>query len=328
MLSNVWSVMLLAYVPGASADLQVVVDKLDRPCGVAVQPETGHVFVSESGTGRVLRVVEGRVEPAIVGLGVAAPDELPRLNVSPSGLAFVNRDTLAVGTGDRAAAEDELLFFSLPTAGSPAVESRTALARYLTTANDADQVGGNYWGAVGTTRALFATCHESGTQGWLVRVALQGGQPLGFDRFLALSPLASASRPAAITISPRGELVVGLMGEAERERDARVVFLSINSRRLLLNLPAGLHDITGLTYGSDGQLYATDLAWHKPADGGLFQLVSVLMNGKQSIEPRRVAALMRPTAVATTHEGVLYVTTLGDTDAAGSTGTLWKVTRR
>ena len=35
-------------------EVKTVVERLNNPCGIAIQPETGHVFVSDSGALRVL----------------------------------------------------------------------------------------------------------------------------------------------------------------------------------------------------------------------------------------------------------------------------------
>ena len=73
---------------------------LDNPCGVAVQPGTGHVFVSDSGAGRVIRVDPdrpGAVVRAVVGFPVAEAGGKPQRQVGPLGLAFLDRRTLVVG---------------------------------------------------------------------------------------------------------------------------------------------------------------------------------------------------------------------------------------
>ena len=37
-----------------AADPEAIVKGLNNPCGVAIQPETGAIFVSESGAGRIV----------------------------------------------------------------------------------------------------------------------------------------------------------------------------------------------------------------------------------------------------------------------------------
>ncbi|MDB4468390.1 hypothetical protein N9093_00880, partial [bacterium] len=48
-------------------EVKTVVERLNNPCGVAIQPTTGHVFVSDSGALRVIRIVDGKAEPVITG---------------------------------------------------------------------------------------------------------------------------------------------------------------------------------------------------------------------------------------------------------------------
>ena len=39
-------------------EVATIAEGLNVPCGVAIQPETGHVFVADSGAGRVIRIVD------------------------------------------------------------------------------------------------------------------------------------------------------------------------------------------------------------------------------------------------------------------------------
>ncbi|MEQ1904867.1 MAG: hypothetical protein ABL888_11835, partial [Pirellulaceae bacterium] len=45
----------------SSIETQVIVDNLLAPCGIAIQPETGVVFVADSGNGRIIRIVENGI---------------------------------------------------------------------------------------------------------------------------------------------------------------------------------------------------------------------------------------------------------------------------
>ncbi len=45
--------------------IETILSDLDNPSGVAIQPETGAVFVSNSGASQVIKVVDGKSEPVI-----------------------------------------------------------------------------------------------------------------------------------------------------------------------------------------------------------------------------------------------------------------------
>ena len=99
--------------------------------------------------------------------------------------------------------------------------------------------------------------------------------------------------------------------------DSLLTFYNPKNGKMLLNLQTGLYDITGLAYSADGKkLFATDFAWMKTTEGGLFQLISTDDGGKQSIEAKKLISLDKPTALAIKGDAV-YVTIFG-TPAEGS----------
>ena len=83
----------------AQPKMDVVMDGLNNPCGVTVQPETGHVFVSDSAGGRVLRIVDGKPQDVITGFPKDVYGKGPKYDIGPLGLVFVDKDTLVVGGG-------------------------------------------------------------------------------------------------------------------------------------------------------------------------------------------------------------------------------------
>ena len=140
--------------------------------------------------------------------------------------------------------------------------------------------------------------------------------------------IAQVDAPVAVTISPRGEIVVGQMGEINIEGDSLVTFYNAKSGEMLMNLPAdGLYDITALAYSPKGQLYAADFAWMNHdtetgvnAGGGIYQLIAANKDGQQAITKKLIAELDKPSAMAFGIDGSLYVTVIGphkaDQDAA------------
>ena len=87
----------VATAASAELEFETVLDGLDNPCGVAVQPETNHVFVSDSGAGKVIRVVDGKAQAVIVEFPRDTYGKGPKYQIGPLGLTFLDKDTLVVG---------------------------------------------------------------------------------------------------------------------------------------------------------------------------------------------------------------------------------------
>jgi DNA-binding beta-propeller fold protein YncE len=81
------------------AKVETVIGGLSNPCGVAVQPETGHVFVADSAAGRVIRIVDGKAQDVITGFPKDVFGKGPFYDVGPLGLVFLDKTTLVVGDG-------------------------------------------------------------------------------------------------------------------------------------------------------------------------------------------------------------------------------------
>jgi DNA-binding beta-propeller fold protein YncE len=327
---NALALVLFAAATLVAADpaVETVVDGLYNPSGVAVQPETGDLFVSDSGAGRVIRVVDGKAQDVIVGFSKDVYGKGPMFDIGPLGLVFLNKDTLVVGGGDKPDGEELLRVFTVPAAGSPAIQAGDAVASFNMPATDDVKGEGNFYGLAATKQAIFVTCNGDDTKGWVSRASIQKGKVTDFKRFLATKEATDVDAPVAATISPKGQLVVGQGGEVTVPKDSLLTFYNAKTGKMLLNLPTGLYDITGLAYSGDGKtLFATDFAWMATAEGGLFQLVSTNDNGKQAIEAKKLVSLDKPTALAIQGD-TIYVTVFG-TPAEGSdakSGKLVKVT--
>ena len=62
-----WRMALFLLLAGTSMlqaepAVETVLERLKNPVAVALQPETGVIFIAEGGAGRVVRVVEGQAE--------------------------------------------------------------------------------------------------------------------------------------------------------------------------------------------------------------------------------------------------------------------------
>ncbi len=321
------SLALLAYAnPGAWADdkLETVISGLDNPCGLAFQPETGHIFVADSGASRVIRVVDGKAEEVIVGFPVDVYGKGPMYNIGPLGLAFIDKNTLVVGGGGKPDGEELLRVYTVPEVGQPAIQADKMDVSFTLPEEGEMKGEGNFYGLAIKGNHIFVTCNGDDTKGWVSRATITDGKVTGFERFLATKEATEVDAPVAVTISPRGELVIGQMGEINIPSDGLLTFYNANNGKMLLNLETGLHDITGLVYSPQGQLYATDFAWIDNAAGGLFHLISKVVEGQQSIEAKKIASLDKPTAMAFGPDGALYITVIGSSEGDAKEGKLLK----
>jgi DNA-binding beta-propeller fold protein YncE len=323
----------LAPLPGFTAEPQVttVLEGLVNPCGIAVQPETGRVFVSESGAGRIIQVdAAGKAQDVVVG----SPTELygpgPKYTIGPLGLAFFDKNTLVVGDGGYPDGQEFLRVFSLPADGKT-LDYATGAQQQAgpLAASDTAKPEGNFYGVAVNKTVVFVACNGDDAEGWIARAPIDGTKFGKLERFIATKRAVQVAAPAAIAIGPRGELVVGQLGELNRPGDSQLTFYSSSTGKKLLNLETGLHDITALAYHpKTGLLYALDFAWSRPADGGLYRIDRSTQAGDSPVKVTKIAALERPTALAFTPDGAAYVATMGsppDGETAAPTGRLLKI---
>jgi hypothetical protein len=305
-------------VSAAEPKVEVVLSGLAFPTGVAVQPESGSIYVAESGRGRVVRVLEGQLQEAIVSFPTAATAENERLPTlgsrGPLGLAFLSVRGLVVGGGGGPLGEDALWVFELPETATEPLEASAAPARFSLPAAETELGEGDFYGLAVSSDTIFATCRGDAKKGWVGRLERDDtGKLTTMKRWLATTEQTQVQAPLAATLNPRGLLVIGNAGTFDQPHDARVSFYRPDEPRLLLQLATGLFDITGLAYGADGQLYATDFAHLDPAAGGLFRLIATLVEGRQTCRAERIVTLDRPTALAQGKDGAWYVTVFGPT---------------
>jgi DNA-binding beta-propeller fold protein YncE len=162
-----------------------------------------------------------------------------------------------------------------------------------------------------TKTAIYVTCNGDDTKGWIAKVDLDGSKLGELKRYIATKEQVEVDAPVGITISPRGEIVVGQMGEMNKPKDSLLTFYSAKTGQKILNLETGLNDISGVAYSpKTGLLYVTDFAWIAPEEGGLYRLDSEAKNAG-SVKAVKVASLDKPTALAFAPDGTLYITVVG-----------------
>jgi len=325
----------IAETAAPAVKTETVIGGLDNPMGVAIRSSGGDLFVSESGAGRVVRIKPGKdakPEPAISGFAVGQSPDLPDLRVGPLGLAFTVNDLLVVGSGGEGVGKDAVRIFKLPADNKPLTIDNAAKSLTIKPGDGSKTGEGYFYGVASAPNIIFAASRGDADAGWISR-SLSGKQPdmvLDLKPFIESARLAHAANPTALAVSKRGELVVGQVGKLDKSPDSVLSFYNPSNGKLLLNLPTGLLDIVGLAYSpQSGLLYAVDLAWADPKEGGLYRLDATQTDNGLGVKAIKITPLDRATALCFGPNNALYVTTLGPADAksgSAKSGQLLKIT--
>ncbi len=301
----------------AEEKVETVIEGLTNPCGIAVQPETGDLFVSDSGAGRIIRVQideggKATQSDVITGFTKDIYGKGPMYDIGPLGLVFLDKNTLIVGGGDKVDVEEVIYVFEVPEPGAAAITVNDAKAKLGPLAKtDEIQAEGNYYALAIAGGAVFATANGDDTKGWIVKATIDGTKFGELERSIATKEAVNVDAPVALTTDDKGNLVVGQMGEINVPNDSLLSFYSPKTGKLKLNLETGLFDITALAYSPKGHLYATDFAWMAPEEGGLFRLDAEGKGQEQTINAVKIVSLDKPTAMAFGKDGSLYITLIG-----------------
>jgi DNA-binding beta-propeller fold protein YncE len=292
---------------------------LDNPSGIAIHPETGHVFVAErrgvvrfypnenapEGKRRRARAMEVNKFPTdIYGKG-------PMYDIGPLGLAWLDNEHLIVGDGSRPDGQELVRIYKISAtpAEKPAAEDSAVYTLGPIKAGDESVMGeGNFYGLAVAGGAIFVTCNGDDTKGWVSRAVIENGKPGELKPYIATKPAVEVDAPVGITVSKEGDLVIGQMGEVNVPGDSLLTIYDPKTGKLKASYETGLSDIAGLAYSpATGKLYAVDFAWQEPAKGGLFELT---IEGDEC-NARKVVELDKPTAIAFDKAGNAFVTIYG-----------------
>ncbi len=314
-----------------SGETTIVVDGLTHPSGIALQPETNVVFVADSGAGRIGRIADGKLEPVIEGSQVGkSAGRANQEAVGPLGLAFVDQQTLIVGDGGYGAGADCVRIFKLPEDDKTlAYEADAQTKLGPAPAEEGKPAVGFFMGLALAKHALYVMSDGDPENGWVLRSTLKGTKFGNLERVMGAKSESTAGFPTGIVISPRGEVVVALAGDTETAGNSQIAFFSARTNDLLLKLDTGLDDISAIAYSpKTGLLYATDFAWSKPEEGGLYRLDSDLSAGGQKLKATKIARLQRPAAMVIDKDGTAYIAVHGLADETSDkpAGAVLKVT--
>ena len=301
---------------------EVVTKGLNNPSGIAIQPETGHVFVADSGAGRIVRVIDGKVEAVITDFPTEKYGPNSTSKIGPLGLLFLDKKTLVVGGGGLPNGKDLLRVFEVPGVGAGSIKAAAtkgdtfALPASGKEGKDDFEPGeGNFYGLAGGSEGVFVTGTGNDAKGWVSFATVKMDQISKFERKIDTKEVTRVDSPMAATISPQGYLVIGQMGKIKNEKDSLLTFYDQSGTKMGV-YRTGLNDITGLAYGPrHGRLFALDFNWANPKRGGLFKLVD--MNDETQCEAVLMSRLDKPTALAFTKDGDCYITLAGSATPNG-----------
>ncbi len=303
--------------------VETIAGGLKNPTSVVVQPGTGHVFVAESGALRVIRVVDNKTESVITDFARKSFGTNPVYDVGPVSLLFIDQQTLLVGDSGLETGDARLSLYKIPAAGAEAIKADKLEGESKSLPATADAVAeGSFFGLALTSTKIFVTCRGDDAKAWIGMATLADGKLGDFTRSIELFEPTKVSTPAAVTLSPDGYLAIGLQGTSSTPGDSVLVFCDPQDGKILKHYSLGIHDITGMAYGpKHGRLFATDFNYGSPLAGALVKVIGTA-EGSRCQEMQK---LERPTALAFSPEGDLYITLAGDPAAETPDGKLVRI---
>jgi len=306
--------LVLTAAPPALAEEkpETLLDGLNNPCGIAVHPESGEIYIADSGAGRVIKIKDGKAVPVITDFPMDVYGKGPKYDIGPLGLLFFDKDTLVVGGGGLEDGKELLRIYKLPADGKPIKADKMAASFKLEPTEDIKGEGNFY--ALALTKgkdAIFVTSNGDDTKGWVAKLTINGTKFTKYERSIATKEATQVDAPVGITVHPKqGYLVVGQMGEINKPKDSLLTFYNPKDGKMLLNLETGLFDISAVLYSPKGHLYALDFAWMDAKEAGLFRL-DKNAEDKTMTKTVKIVGLDKPTAMAFGKDGALYITVIG-----------------
>ena len=313
-------------IPSQEIKVETVLEGLLNPTSVAIQPETEHIFVADSGNLRIIRVVDGQAKDVIIEFSKDSIGENPKYEIGPLSLAFIDKETLIVGDGGQADGEELLRVFKVPEVAAEPIKASDSPASFKLAAQENVVGEGNFFAIATTTGGVFVCTNGDDSKGWIARADRQEKTLANFRRFIATKELGTVGIPTALTVSPEGFLAVGQIGSTEQAGDSELAFYD-EGGAFQAKFATGLNDITALAYApKTGRLFAADFSWREPAKSGLYQLTE--SPDQKGCVAKETMKLDKPASMTFDSKGTLYVVVFGTPDPASDAkpGKLLKIT--
>lgn len=300
--------------------VEVMLEGLYNPSGIAIRPgasgEDAEIFISDSGHLKVIKVTAAEPDKpsdVITDFPKDVYGKGPMYDIGPLGLAFLNPSTLVVGGGGHVDGEEILRVYKLPEDGSAIkADQMDHHVGPLAKGEISSSGEGNFYALAKGDEAIYISSNGDDTKGWVLKAPVKANEVTDLTGFIPTKEKTQVDAPVGITMSPKGYIVVGQMGEINLPNDSLLTFYSPEDGEMKLNLETGLFDITALAYSPTERLFALDFAWMDAAEGGLYRLeAETNEDGTQGVLARKLASLDKPTAMAFAPDGTLYVTVFG-----------------
>ncbi len=318
---------LAATASAADPAVKVVAEGLMNPSGVAVQPDTGHVFVASHAGVHRLDPKSGKLTAEITGY--PDPTDIygkgPKYAIGPLGLAFLDKTTLIVGDGSRVDGEELVRVYKVGTTPAAAPQKETAAAVTLgpiAPCEKSPKGEGNFYGVATNGSKIAVTCNGDDTKGWIAISSKTGDKWGALDLSIATKEAVNVDAPGPVAYSADGkDLVIGQIGEVNQAGDSLLTIYGPDGK-LKAKVELGLNDIAGLAaHPKSGKWFATDFSWVDASKGGLFAIDPKAGAGKAAT---KIVGLDKPAGCAFDADGNLYITVFGKADGT-PTGQIVKV---
>lgn len=305
------------FVTEAGRRIDVVLEGLKNPSGIAIQPETGTVYISDSGAAQVVRLDAGKAVPVITEFPLAPFSLDPTIQFGPLGLLFMDRSNLLVGCSGQASGEAVLRRFQLPETPEPIKAEAAQHVQHIAPTESSATGPALLYSLTTSLETMYGTVVDDGKQAWIIEHKKNQDITANLDTFGDLADSLQAARPGGATISPHGYLVLGTIGQWDSTGDGLLAFFDTATKKLLMRLETGLHDISSVAYSPRRQMYVLDVAVSKPEDGGLYKIIAD-SESSTGMKTKKIASLTHPTAMAFDADGALYVAASGAPDEQGN----------
>ena len=286
-------------------DQKVIAEGLNTPAGLAVQPESGDVFVSTfDGVLRLDAESNFSVSPEIIGFEMDTFGKGPSYSFGPLGLGFLDSQTLVVGGGGKKDGEDLVWLVDVPSKPStPSLNIDQAKKTFgpITAGDDSFRGEGNFFGLCINDQKIYTASHGDDSKAWISAIDLS-------DAANQLKPMIAAKTstfvdgPSGLAMLPDGKLLLAQTGELHESPDSILAVFDLESGELEKTIKTGLYDITSILVDSNGDIFVADFSWADPDKGGLYL---VDLQGEGAFV--KCASLVHPTALSLSSSGDIYV---------------------
>jgi hypothetical protein len=316
--------------------VETIASGLACPTSLAVRNGAAAVapfqlYVAEAGAARIVRIAaekNAKLAPVIVGFPKTDRGALLGGNVGPLSVAFLTANRLVVGDGGLGDSADLLRVYSLPEGDAELTFDQVDHTAGPIKASSRSQAGeGAFADLAGSDDACFVVPRSGDDRGWILKAVVDANRIAGLEPFVSVRDALGATHPTAVTVDPRTNhhyLLIATAGEFDGQLDSRVTMVSPTSGDAALALAPGLRDITAIAYSPNNDLYVADFAADQSGAGGVYRLEAAQVDGRESCRAVKIVSVERPTALAFTPDGALFVTTLGE--AGGATGAVVRIT--